>query len=249
MASYVPAVLIALLMFSHVMDAMASDDLGFFFFVLMWPGGFCKLSSEGCCDPKVGEPISDFFARGLLPYSNNGTALTNCSKCTFHLDEVSDMMGDLYSYWSDISCPSADSINLWKFTWETYGVCSGLTQHDYFNKSLDILKEIDMLKRLEKYNIIPIEYHDYPVREIMEAIEAEFNVTATIECSSNSVADYQLYKIYLCLDKDLTKLISCPVPAPEEIEYCPEYIAFSPYTPQNETSMAANPIRMSTVPE
>ncbi|KAF8387825.1 hypothetical protein HHK36_026486 [Tetracentron sinense] len=252
MASYVPAVLIALLMFSHATDAMASmasEDLAFFYFVLLWPAGICK-QTQGlkCCKPLTGEPAEeDFYLKGLYPSDISGNYITGCNDCSFNNNEISGLEEDLQKYASNITCPSTNSTDSWKTLWETYGVCSGLGQHYYFKKSLELLKQIDMLSILSKHDITPTtdHGHDYTVAEISEAIKTETTYTASIKCSSNDYADYELLEIHLCFDKDATTIIECPV---LPTFTCPDYVEFATYSFKDTAFKAANPIRMS-VPE
>ncbi|KAF8387831.1 hypothetical protein HHK36_026492 [Tetracentron sinense] len=231
-------------MFSHAIDAIASNDLDFYYLVLMWPGAYCTQTTSGSCAPVTGEPKLDFFVRGLLPYTDNGTALTQCNKSSFNL---SDLEEDLYSYWSNIRCPSTKSSYLWKSAWTIYGVCSGLTELDYFQKSLDLLQNIDMLSILKKHDISPSDGY-YNLTEIKEGIKTEIGVTAAIRCSKNKSDEFQIYEIYLCVDTDATTIIPCPV-LPSFT--CSSSVVFSSFTYgmfNNAISMDANPIRMS-VPE
>nr|DAD29355.1 TPA_asm: hypothetical protein HUJ06_030823 [Nelumbo nucifera] len=118
------------------------------------------------------------------------------------------MLDQLNLYWSNIKCPSNDGRFLWKSAWKTYGVCSGLSEHDYFERALKLRSDADMLSILGENGIIPTYYVDYSLFEVEEAINNEFEDAAAIRCS----VDYkngksQLYEIYVCVDKDANKII------------------------------------------
>lgn len=66
-----------------------------------------------------------------------------CGNETIH--QLSDLMDELNAYWSNIKCPSSNGRNYWKSSWKTYGVCSGLNQHDYFKTALELRTELNLL--------------------------------------------------------------------------------------------------------
>ncbi|XP_010259636.1 PREDICTED: extracellular ribonuclease LE-like [Nelumbo nucifera] len=246
MASYIlPIALVALFMFSTALQTTSIKDLDFYHLVLMWPGSYCKQTSAGCCIPKTGgEPELDFFVKGLLPYSNDGKALTQCGMSPFYLDEISDLNNDLNSYWPNIKCPSSESRHLWKNTWKTYGVCSGLSEHDYFKKALDLRSKIDLLSIFKKHGIISTDYADYSLAEIKQVINREFGATTAISCSKNQWDETQVYEIYLCVDREARNIIPCPV-LPNFT--CASRVVFGSFTYdmlKNVSSLADNPIRM-----
>nr|DAD33343.1 TPA_asm: hypothetical protein HUJ06_012194 [Nelumbo nucifera] len=242
MASYASFVFGALLFIfsTSAMQTIATKHFDFYYLVLMWPGSYCKQTSAGCCLPKTGEPELDFFVKGLFPSSNDGKALTQCGMSPFYLDEILDLKDDLYAYWPTIKCPSTDSRYSWMNTWKTYGVCSGLTEHDYFEKALDLRAKINMLSIFKRNGIISTDYADYSLAKIKEVIHREIGATAAISCNKNMWDESQVSEIYLCVDKDAMTIIPCPV-LPDFT--CASRVVFGSFTYdmlKNGTSLSDN---------
>ncbi|KAK9120979.1 hypothetical protein Syun_018596 [Stephania yunnanensis] len=59
-------------------------------------------------------------------------------------------LSELLKYWPNIKCPSSEGKYLWRNTWNAYGVCFGLSEHDYFNKALELREKIDLLPIFNK---------------------------------------------------------------------------------------------------
>ncbi|KAK1257910.1 Ribonuclease S-4 [Acorus gramineus] len=109
----------------------------------------------------------------FLPASNDGTLLSQCNKIPFHIKELVDMKERLISYWPSIKCPSKGGRFMWKNTWDTCGVCSGLGEHDYFKKALELRAKIDLLPILNNNGIISTDYADYGLLEVEKAINSD----------------------------------------------------------------------------
>ncbi|XP_058092321.1 extracellular ribonuclease LE-like [Magnolia sinica] len=237
-------ILIALLPLLLFVTTIAVKDVDFNSLVLMWPGSYCKQTSDGCCLPKTGEPQLDFFVSGLFPYSKDGTALTQCKKSRFYINELADLTDDLHSYWPSIECPRSDGHSMWRNTWKTYGVCTGLSEHDYFKKALDLRAKIDMLSIFKRNGIISTDEADYSISDVLKAITNGIGANAAIQCSKNAWDESIIYKIYMCVDKEATKIVQCPV---LPTFTCAERVVFGSFTYDmlsNVTNVATNPIKM-----
>ncbi|KAK9114157.1 hypothetical protein Syun_020954 [Stephania yunnanensis] len=83
---------------------------------------------------------------------------------------ISDLESELLKYWPNIKCPSNEGKYLWRNTWNAYGVCSGLSEHDYFNKALELREKIDLLSIFNKNGIVSTDYADYNLANVKKAI-------------------------------------------------------------------------------
>lgn len=203
---------------------VSAESFDFFYFILMWPGAYCAQSA--CCVPKTGLPASDFFIRGLQTYNaTTGNAVTKCSSASFYSDEITSLKDGLYAYWSNIGCPSNDGKNSWRSTWKTYGVCTTMSEVDYFKAALELRTKICLLSILAKKGIYP-DYNMYKVDAIKSAIREELGVTPAIRCSKGPYGKFQLYEVHICVDKDGSTLIKCPV-YPKFT--CSDEVLFHPY--------------------
>lgn len=52
----------------------------------------------------------------------------------------------------------------------------------------------------------------YRFDSIIEAIKGATGFTPVVECNVDAKHNSQLFQVYLCVDKDASKLIECPVP-------------------------------------
>lgn len=62
--------------------------------------------------------------------------------------QLDSIENNLNHYWSNIKCPRTDGVNSWKSEWNSYGVCSGLKELDYFKAGLQLRKNADVLSAL-----------------------------------------------------------------------------------------------------
>ncbi|KAK9136902.1 hypothetical protein Sjap_007496 [Stephania japonica] len=158
--------------------------------------------------------------------------------------QISDLESELLKYWPNIKCPSSEGKDLWRNTWNAYGVCSGLNEHDYFNKALELREKIDMLSIFNKNGIVSTDYADYSLADVKKAILGGIGASAAIRCSKNQWDESQVYEIYLCFDKDAKTVIDCPV---LPVSNCAPRVVFGSFTYdmlKNVTSLTKNPIRM-----
>ena len=76
---------------------------------------------------------SDWTIHGLWP--NWGQ---DCTSEQFDESQVEDLLDDMKQYW--LSCPKYghDNEGFWSHEWSKHGTCTGLTQHEFFSKALDL---------------------------------------------------------------------------------------------------------------
>ncbi|XP_058074692.1 ribonuclease 3-like [Magnolia sinica] len=209
-----PRIATALLVFGLLFCTAAiaeSYDFDFYHYVLMWPGAYCAQSKKGCCLPKTGPPAEDFFVSGLMTYSKDDEPVTKCTNTSFYKNLMSEVNGDLYKYWATIKCPSADGLSMWRSDWKTYGVCSNLTQVDYFNKGLELRAKVDLITFLKNNGIVPSTTTTYSVIHLEDVISTWVGASVTIRCSTiYNTNKYQLYEVHMCVDTDASTFIDCP---------------------------------------
>jgi hypothetical protein len=65
---------------------------------------------------------------------------TCCSGPTFSLNAIADLVPALDREWP--SCPQfkTSNVDFWTHEWKKHGTCSGLSQHTYFQNSLQLLR-------------------------------------------------------------------------------------------------------------
>ncbi|KAJ3675412.1 hypothetical protein LUZ60_004454 [Juncus effusus] len=200
---------------SYQAQAAKSD---FFYLTLTWPGSSCNgaMFSRQCCMPTTGEPALDFFVESMETYdSYTEKIVTNCnSTCTFFVNQLKNFIGDMFQYWPDVSCPSNNGASMWKSTFCEYGPCSNLTQQQYFQRALDLRKDLDLLTLLGSKGIVPSNTKVYDLEDIESALRTKYPFSFVVQCNRRdrtAYGGYQLYKIRYCISMDGKKFITCPI--------------------------------------
>ncbi|KAL3675728.1 hypothetical protein R1sor_025676 [Riccia sorocarpa] len=184
----------------------ADIDFDFSYLVLQWPGSFCNLERP-CCDPKNGRPAANFTIHGLWPQLKRGKFPEYCDPTEFHLTEIADLVPELNQYWPSLSCPTSDSTGFWKHEWERHGSCSSLNQHDYFKKTLALVKSVDLLKALQGAGMEPNIENTYDVLDVQHTLRHSIGKTPGIQCNKRQT---QLFQVYICVDVYAENFIECP---------------------------------------
>jgi ribonuclease T2 len=91
------------------------------------------------------------------------------------MDQLDKIENNINHYWTKIKCPPTDGVNAWKSAWDSYGVCSGLKQLDYFKAALNLRKQADLLGALADQGILP-DYKLYSTAKIKYAVTAKLGV-------------------------------------------------------------------------
>lgn len=207
--------LIKLLLLLHVsiLCASQSHDFDFFYFVQQWPGSYCDSQKSSCCYPTTGKPAADFGIHGLWPNYKDGTYPSNCDPSNaFKPSQISDLTSNLQKNWPTLACPSGNGITFWTHEWEKHGTCSEsvLSQHDYFETTLNLRQKANLLQALTSAGIQP-DGGSYSLSSIKGAIQNAIGYTPYIECNVDSSKNSQLYQVYLCVDTSGSDFIDCPV--------------------------------------
>ncbi|RWR77478.1 extracellular ribonuclease LE-like protein [Cinnamomum micranthum f. kanehirae] len=168
---------------------IAYADFDFYYLVLEWPGSYCKdCTVNGCCKPTTftNYPLEeDFLIKGLYTYSDSGQAVTKCNTTKFYVNALRNLIGDLYVHWPSIKCPSNNGVSQWRDAWTNYGVCSGLSEEDYFDKALKLRKKINMLSVLKWKGIFPSDFLFYSPLYVETAIKFGLGADVGIKCNTN----------------------------------------------------------------
>ncbi|XP_058111770.1 ribonuclease 3-like [Magnolia sinica] len=227
--------------------AIVAADFDFFYYVLMWPGAYCR--KEGCCLPTTGEPEIDFLIEGMYPAKNSGELVSKCNVTTqFNVNQVARIISDMYAYWPNISCPSNNGLESWKSLWEPYGNCTGLSQFQYFNGALQLRSTVDLLSKLRRADILPND-KEHDSSWLFAAINDAVGKKTAMRCVETTewwfIKKSQLSQVWFCVNKNATTIINCPV-YPKFT--CEDKVTFSSFTynMMKDTSESFNPIQMPT---
>ncbi|KAH0470674.1 hypothetical protein IEQ34_000397 [Dendrobium chrysotoxum] len=217
------AFLLALMLISSPCFAVKSFD--HFSLILTWPGAYCEHTDGGCCLPKTGEPAGNFLIRDLRTYNSEGDSITECQNINFDYNQISGLSHDLETYWANIKCPSNNGRSNWKSKWKRYGVCSGLSETNYFKTGLDHLQKADIAFHLVKKDINP-DYNLYKLADIKSAIAEGIGAEPLIRCSKGPFNKFQLFEVHICIDRNGSTIIECPT---KPKFTCTDEILFYPY--------------------
>ncbi|KAK7362332.1 hypothetical protein VNO77_04442 [Canavalia gladiata] len=202
---------------------------------MKWPGSFCD-TNKGCCFPPTGKPASNFSIHGLWPNFSNGSYPFDCNidQNPFNQSKITDLIPRAQISWPSLACAasnntndtntSSDNTKFWKHEWDKHGTCSDsiLDQHAYFEFSLNLKDQVDLLQILQYNGIIP-DGELYCVDSIAQAIKEAIGFVPGITCNTDPSGNNQLNEIYLCVDNLATKFIECPI-LPKST--CPHHIEF-----------------------
>lgn len=84
---------------------------------------------------------------GSFPYSIHGLwpQITRrhwpqfCTDQSFDLARLQPLVSELHKYWHSSRGPDR---RFWKHEWEKHGTCTGMTEYDYFSKTLELFARI-----------------------------------------------------------------------------------------------------------
>ncbi|KAG9443225.1 hypothetical protein H6P81_014565 [Aristolochia fimbriata] len=189
-------VLVALLFCS---GSLAQD---FTYLNLKWPGGICSGRNK-CCFPCTMSDPNDFKIDFLARNFRSGSP--SCNTEIFRVNSIQSYMEGLYQNWPGMKCPAETGVLAWETAWDDNGVCTGLTQYNYFLKTLTLFKSARLLEILSAKGIAPSKYWTYKQSEVVNAINEGLGArTALIHCGSNSSAIIRTVR--LCADIAASRL-------------------------------------------
>lgn len=141
-----------------------------------------------------------------------------CTNQTYH--EMPELEDKLQKQWPNLVKGEEDEV-FWKKEWIKHGNCSldKFNQTEYFNLTLGIKDEVDLLKLLEQGGIMPSDDTKYPLVNIVNAVKVGINNSVPgILCyyKINETSNYKINETYnllqeirVCLDAD-GRYINCP---------------------------------------
>ncbi|KAG0628000.1 hypothetical protein M758_2G243000 [Ceratodon purpureus] len=179
-----------------------------FDYFLMWPASYCD-TKKGCCFPVTGEPGPFFGIHGLWPNRNDGTYPSSCGNEAFDPSELAGVVDHLNTKWGTLACKSRYNEDFWEHEWSKHGTCSGLTQHQYFQASLDLYNNFDITGALRNAGIVPDDRF-YSIANITSALTELLGFAPQIECNKDPEGNRQLHQVYICVAKDASTIIECP---------------------------------------
>lgn len=157
-------------------------------------------------DPPVG-PDNSWTIHGLWPDHCNGGFDQFCDHkrqySNISLILVDSGRGDLLEYmseyWKDFR---GDDANLWQHEWNKHGTCvSTLEPHcykdyipqqdvvDYFDRAVDIFKEVPTFEFLAKAGILPSHTETYARADIEDALEKAHGAPVVVNCRQGAISE------------------------------------------------------------
>jgi len=102
-----------------------------------------------------------------------------------------------------------DNDSFWSHEWLKHGTCAGEspnmgTEFDFFNTTLGIWKQLDIMGVLEARGIYASNSQSYKVGDIVDAVKAKLGSSPVIGCDNGDVTT-----MAICFDRSL------------EVGYCP----------------------------
>ncbi|XP_059639808.1 uncharacterized protein LOC132282217 [Cornus florida] len=185
--------------------------------VQQWPQTFCMTESVKKCNKTCIEELThNFTLHGIWPAYSNGTTI-NATKenCTGSKD-VKDVWGlkGLHKAWPSIVCNFSDK-KFWQHEWDAHGICSlSILKKavNYFEVAIDQTNKTNVLSYLQAKNITPSN-KTYNKADIQNAVQKRLGANITnvyVSCRTDSKNRTLLFEIYMCLNANGTKFISCP---------------------------------------
>ncbi|KAJ5750001.1 hypothetical protein N7533_007029 [Penicillium manginii] len=171
-----------------------------------YPGGQMMQTQFWDVDPPVG-PDNSWTIHGLWPDHCDGGFDQFCDHkrqySNISLILVDSGRGDLLEYmseyWKDFR---GDDANLWQHEWNKHGTCvSTLEPHcyadyipqqdvvDYFDRTVDLFKELPTFEFLAKAGILPSHTETYARADIEEALEKAHGAPVIVNCRSGAISE------------------------------------------------------------
>ena len=195
-------------------DTVNAVEWDYFMLVTEWPQSSCEYVNathqhHTCIIP---EAVKGWILHGLWPSVDKGNQPFYCEPWKFDEDKIRDLEGDLEIFWANIYAETTPQ-SFWKHEYEKHGTCAASvkgfeTEHDFFQKALELRTKYDVMKVLNENKIIPSSDSSYQFSDIENALQTGFNVKVCFECSNIKDVGQSLSASYVCLNKELN-LIDC----------------------------------------
>lgn len=121
-----------------------SDSNDLYVFAYSWTPQFCygETNWPGCTAPE--DYWGKYFTiHGVWPQYASGGYPSNCNSEAFDPNVPVEIGWDtMTNYWPDVQYAEDDANydSFWEHEWTKHGTCTGLTQYDYFNAAINLIK-------------------------------------------------------------------------------------------------------------
>ncbi|GER50476.1 3-dehydroquinate synthase [Striga asiatica] len=174
-----------------------------------WPNTFCLDRNITCKKPVP----QNFVIHGLWPADKSGKPLTHCYKTGSICSDISKYKRQLAHSWPSIRADLTNA-NFWQYQWDKHGSCalSRMTVHDYLQLITTTQRKLDLLRALTSNNIKPNNGSLlYTVKAIEAAVKREIGARHFYVSCRVLKGRVFLREIYICLDGNGKKIVSCPI--------------------------------------
>ena len=129
----------------HSGSGGSSGDDTMYVFAYSWTPGFCNTQSNdpGCSNPES-YWTNHFTIHGLWPQYVTDGYPHDCNNTPFDIKSPEAVGMDLMNqYWPNVQAKPTDSDydDFWTHEWTKHGTCSGLTQTNYFNTTINLAQQ------------------------------------------------------------------------------------------------------------
>ncbi|XP_045830976.1 ribonuclease Oy-like [Trifolium pratense] len=178
-------------------------DYEFLVLALQWPITTCKPPNN--CVKNLPENLSIL---GLWPSARKPPYPVNCKGDNLKPEMVEPIVNRLENDWPNFKYGESD-FSLWEMEWNRHGKCSLDIFHNqisYFQTTLRLNSQADIMKILTKNNIMPNDTTLYNTQQIIDSITNDLGAPQ-LECSESNPPE--LMEIRICYARNLS-LINCP---------------------------------------
>lgn len=202
----------------------------FFLFSQQTSAGYC--AGHGHC---VADQMKPYWTiHGLWP-SNDTTWPQLCNRTAkFNITLLDPIRQDLDKYWPSMT--GHNPVHFWTHEWQKHGSCAMAVSPvngilNYFNSTLNLLREYNVTNILLDADIVPSLNRTYTVDDLQKALTTELRARANIVCMKvDGFPNPVLSEVRFCLSKTTLQPIDCKL----KHEHCGDGAVY--YIPLNTTN-------------
>jgi len=186
-----------------------------------WPETSCRQMNRShhiCHEPSN---LDDWTIHGLWPNRMSGGWPQYCTREKFDPTEIKDLITEMDKDWPNLM-QDRPHYDFWTHEYEKHGTCAETlealsTEYKYFEKTLEIHEDMDIINSLMKSGIMPSNDQTYDLDDFIKGFE---DITGGYECEikcaegdlhesfSNLKVQY-IQEVMCCMDKSFN-FIACP---------------------------------------
>jgi len=186
-----------------------------------WPETSCRQMNRShhiCHEPSN---LDDWTIHGLWPNRMSGGWPQYCTREQFDPNEIKDLMPEMDKDWPNLM-QDRPHYDFWTHEYEKHGTCAETlpalsSEYKYFEKTLEIHEDMDIINNLMRSGIIPSNDKTYELNEFIKGFQ---EITGGSECEikcaegdlhesfSNLKVQY-IQEVMCCMDKSFN-FINCP---------------------------------------